>query len=154
MIEVHDYDPFVFTLLEPDASWGTMRYFWGYNYHVTKNLTNRNVNPGDDESLIDINLGKMQTNFTNRGIPVLIGEFRAGVKNSEPDLTGSYKDQNYRSCTHWDKYVMNKVTSIGFSGTAWDTENNLFNPTTGAVLDWNQLEAVLGNSEYPPIAGL
>ena len=50
--------------------------------------------------------------------------------------------------------MMNKVTSLGYSGTAWDTENNLFNPTTGAVLDWNQLEAVLGNSEYPPISSV
>jgi len=154
MIEVHNYDPFVFTLLEPDASWGTMRYFWGYNYHVKNNLTNRNVNAGDDESLIDIKLGMMKTNFTDRGIPVLIGEYRAGIKGPQPDLTGSYKDQNYRSCTHWDKYVQNKITSLGFSGTAWVGQNDLFHPSTGAVVDWNQLNAVLGISEYPPISGL
>jgi len=154
MVEVHDYDPFDFTLMDTDETWGTWKAFWGYNYHVSYNLTNRNVKAGDDESLIDINLGKMKTNFTDRGIPVLIGEFRAGVKGPQLNLTGSYKDQNYRSCTHWDKYVMNKITSLGFSGTAWVTQGDLFHPTTGAVLDWNQLNAVLGNSEYPPIAGL
>jgi len=154
MVEVHDYDPFDFTLMDTDETWGTWKAFWGYNYHVTKQLTNRNVKAGDDESLIDINLGKMKTNFTDRGIPVLIGEYRAAVKPAKDNLTGSYKDQNYRSCTHWDKYVENKIASLGFSGTAWVIQNDIFNSTTGAVLDWNQLGAVLGNSEYPPIAGL
>jgi endoglucanase len=153
MVEVHDYDPFDFTLLHADQSWGTWKAFWGYNYHVSKQLTNRNVTAGNDESLHDIQLAKMQTNFTNRGIPVLVGEYKAEPQ-TDPSLTGSYKDQNYRSCTHWDKYIENKINSLGFSGTCWNIQNDLFDATTGAVLDWNMLNAMLGNSEWPPISGL
>jgi endoglucanase len=153
MVEVHDYDPFDFTLMTTDESWGTWKAFWGYNYHVSKQLTNRNVAAGNDESLIQINLDKMRANFTNRGIPVLIGEYKAEVDNQSV-LTGSYHDQNYRSCTHWDKYMENEINACGFSGTCWNTQNDLFNATTGAVLDWNLLGAMLGNSEWPPISGL
>ena len=92
--------------------------------------------------------------FTDRGIPVLIGEYRAGVKPSSLGLTGSYQDQNYRSTTHWNKYVQNKIASLGFSGTAWVIQHDLFHETTGEVLDWYLLDSVLGNSELGPISGL
>jgi endoglucanase len=153
MVEVHFYDPFDYTLMTTDESWGTWKAFWGYNYHVSNQLTNRNVAAGNDESLIDIQLAKMKTNFTDRGIPVLIGEYKAEVKNF-PELTGSYKDQNYRSVTHWNKYVQNKINSLGFSGTGWNIQDDLFHSSTGAVLDWNLLGSMLGTSEFGPISGL
>ena len=64
------------------------------------------------------------------------------------------KDQNYRSSTHWNKYVQNKIASLGFSGTGWNIQDDLFDETTGAVLDWNMLGAMLGTSEIGPISGL
>ncbi|KQY81367.1 hypothetical protein ASD35_05965 [Pelomonas sp. Root1444] len=153
MVEVHLYDPFDFTLMDTDESWGTWTAFWGYNYKVSNQWTNRNVKAGSDESLIDIQLAKMKY-FTDRGIPVLIGEYRAGVKPASLGLTGSYKDQNYRSTTHWNKYVQNKIASLGFSGTGWVIQQDLFNNTTGEVLDWNMLGSMLGTSEIGPISGL
>ena len=153
MVEVHFYDPFDYTLMTTDETWGTRKYFWGYNYKVSNQLTHRNVTPGNDESLIDIQLAKMKTHFTDRGIPVLIGEYKAELKNFA-ELTGSYKDQNYRSVTHWNKYVQNKINSLGFSGTGWNIQHDLFHETTGAVLDWNMLGSMLGTSEWGPIWGL
>ncbi|WP_156391886.1 MULTISPECIES: glycoside hydrolase family 5 protein [unclassified Roseateles] len=152
MVEVHFYDPFDYTLMTTDETWGTWKAFWGYNYKVANQLTNRNVAAGNDESLIDIQLAKMKY-FTDRGIPVLIGEYKAEVKHF-PELTGSYKDQNYRSVTHWNRYVQNKINSLGFSGTGWNIQNDLFHDTTGAVLDWNLLNSMLGTSEIGPIPGL
>ena len=153
MVEVHDYDPFDFTLMTTDETWGTWKAFWGVNYKVSLQLTNRNVAAGSDESLHDIQLGKMKTNFTDRGIPVLIGEYKAELDNQSV-LTGSYKDQNYRSCTHWNKYIVNKINSLGFSGTCWNIQYDLFDSSTGAVLDSNMLGSMLGISELPPISGL
>lgn len=153
MVEVHFYSPFDYTLMTTDETWGTRKYFWGYNYKVSNQLTHRNVTPGNDESLIDIQLAKMKTHFTDRGIPVLIGEYKAELKNFA-ELTGSYKDQNYRSVTHWNKYVQNKINSLGFSGTGWNIQHDLFHETTGAVLDWNMLGSMLGTSEIGPIWGL
>ena len=154
MVEVHFYDPFDFTLMNTDETWGTWKAFWGYNYKVSNQWTNRNVTPGNDESLIDIQLAKMKTHFTDRGIPVLIGEYKAEIKPSNLGLTGVYKDQQYRSATHWNKYVQNKINSLGFSGTGWNIQHDLFHETTGAVLDWNMLGSMLGTSEVGPISGL
>ncbi|WP_457445319.1 cellulase family glycosylhydrolase [Roseateles sp. P5_E4] len=152
MVEVHFYDPFDFTLMETDESWGTWSAFWG-SYNVSNQFTNRNVKGGYNESSIDAQLAKMKY-FTDRGIPVLIGEYRAGVKPASLGLTGSYKDQNYRAATHWNKYVQNKIASLGFSGTGWVTQHDIFHETTGEVLDWNLLGSMLGTSDIAPIPGL
>jgi endoglucanase len=152
MVEVHFYDPFDFTLMETDESWGTWSAFWG-SYVVSNQFTNRNVKGGYDESSIDSQLAKMKY-FTDRGIPVLFGEYRAGVKPDSLGLTGSYKEQNYRACTHWNKYVQNKIASLGFSGTGWVIQHDIFDETTGEVLDSNLLGSMLGTSDLAPISGL
>ena len=153
MLEVHFYDPFDYTLMTTDESWGTWRAFWGSGYHVSQQLTERNARLDGEESAVQAQLNKM-TYFTNLGIPVLIGEYKAEIKPSNLGLTGLYKDQNYRSCTHWDKFIVNAITSRGFTGTCWNIQNDLFHESTGAVLDSNLLNAMLGISELPPISGL
>ncbi|MGY0034697.1 glycoside hydrolase family 5 protein [Pedobacter sp. NJ-S-72] len=35
MVEVHNYTPSQFTILEQDASWGKMFYYWGTGHHST-----------------------------------------------------------------------------------------------------------------------
>jgi aryl-phospho-beta-D-glucosidase BglC (GH1 family) len=152
MVEVHFYDPFDFTLMETDESWGTWSAFWG-SYNVSNQFTNRNIKGGYNESSIDAQLAKMKY-FTDRGIPVLVGEYRAGIKPASLGLTGSYQEQNYRATTHWNKYVQNKIASLGFSGTAWVIQHDVFHETTGEVLDWYLLDSVLGNSDLAPIPGL
>ena len=153
MIECHYYEPFQFTGLSSDASWGAMFYFWGAQYHVTSGPTNRNATWGE-ESYVNAEMAKMKTTFVNAGIPVLIGEWGAGVKPSEPDLTGQYITQNYNSCTYWDYTVRNAAVSNGLYSTHWTIPGVLFDWTTGAVKDQTMINAVLGKSYVPPIAGL
>jgi aryl-phospho-beta-D-glucosidase BglC (GH1 family) len=153
MIEVHYYDPFQFTQLTSDASWGAMFYFWGSGYHVTSGPTNRNATWGE-ESTIDTEFAKMQTTFVNKGVPVLLGEYRASPKPTESDLTGQYVTQNYNSCTYWNYYVHNKAVADGLYATAWDIPQQMFDWTTGNVLDQNMINAVQGNSFVAPVAGL
>jgi len=59
-VSVHYYDPFGFTHLEHDESWATMRLTWGTDtdYNELKNSMN-----------------KMKTNFVDKGIPVIVGEY-------------------------------------------------------------------------------
>jgi endoglucanase len=59
-IKVHYYDPFGFTHLEKDESWGKAAWTWG---------TQAEVNHLNSE------LDKMVRNFTDKGIPVAIGEY-------------------------------------------------------------------------------
>ena len=151
MLECHFYDPFQFTQMTTDASWGNMFYFWGAAYHTT-GLASRNANWGE-ESNIDTALAQGQA-FVQRGIPVLMGEWRAEPKPTEPDLSGQYITQNYNSTTYWNYYFHNKANADGLYCTVWDRPGELFDWTTGAVKDQAQINAVLGKSYQPPLAGL
>ena len=157
MMEVHYYDPYQFTILTPDASWGAMFYFWGSGYHVANGPTNRNASWGE-EAWVQTEMDKMKTNFADRGYPVLLGEWRAASKSdwgqTWPDLTGQYITQNYNSVTYWNKVVANQIVSHGFDGTAWNIMNDLFDSTTGTVKDQNLVNAVKGISAIAPIPGL
>jgi aryl-phospho-beta-D-glucosidase BglC (GH1 family) len=153
MIECHEYDPYQFTGLTSDATWGAMFYFWGAAYHVSSGPTNRNATWGE-ESYIASEMAKMKTTFVNAGIPVLIGEWGAGPKPAESDLTGKYITQNYNSCTYWDYTVHNDAVSNGLYATHWTVPGVLFDWTTGAVKDQTMINAVLGKSYVAPIAGL
>ena len=156
MIEEHTYDPGEFAAQSSDSTNGgrNMTYFWGSGYHVSGTLTNRNALSGMEECYMQTQFTKLKTNFSDKGYPVFLGEFRATQKPTESDLSGSYKDQNYRSVTYWNKYMENTLASFGFDGSAWNIQNDIFDSSTGAILDWNMLNALLGNSAYPPIASL
>ena len=152
MIEVHEYEPFQFVGLTSDATWGNMFYFWGAPYH-TAGLASRNATWGE-ESYISSQMAQMKTTFVNAGIPVLIGEWRASPKPTEPDLTGQYITQNYNSTTYWNYYVANAAISNGLYSTCWDIPGLVFDWTTGAVKDQTTINALLGKSYVPPISGL
>jgi len=151
MLECHDYSPYQFTLMGSDQSWGAMFYFWGAAYHVTGTLANRNATWGE-ESYIDGELDKCKA-FVNRGIPVLIGEWRAEPKGPMSDLSGQYLTQNYNSCTYWDYYYHNAANSRGVYVTCWDTPGQIFDWTTGAIKDQTQINALLGRSYAGPVIG-
>ena len=152
MLECHTYDPFQFSQMQSDASWGAMFYFWGAPYHVAKQITNRNANWGE-EAYMDGENAKAKANFVSRGIPVFIGEWRAVAKSAQPDLTGQYITQNRNSTTYWNYYNQHSMTANGLSGTCWQTDD-IIDQTTGAVLDQDALKAVQGTSYLGPIAGL
>jgi len=152
VLECHNYDPYQFTLMTTDASWGNMFYFWGAGYHVANQITNRNSTWGE-ESWISSELGKLKTNFVSKGIPVFLGEWRAQPKPAETDLTGQYITQNRNSCTYWNYYFHNALVANGITGTCWQT-NDIIDQVTGAVLDQNALNAVRGASYVAPIQGL
>ena len=147
-LECHAYDPFQFTQLTGDASWGAMYYFWGAQYHVS-NPANRNAAWGE-ESYVDAENAKAQTNFVNKGIPVFIGEWRAVAKPSEPDLTGTNITQNYNSATYWNYYMQHSNASHGLTGTCWQTDD-IIDQVTGAIKNQDALNAVLGRSYIPPV---
>ena len=151
MLEAHYYDPYQFSQMTSDASWGAMFYFWGAAYHTT-GLASRNATWGE-EAYMDGELNKGQA-FAAKGYPVLWGEWRAAPKPAEPDLTGNYITQNVNSTTYWNYYISNGIRSRGMYGTAWDTPNETFDPTTGAVRDQASLNAILGKSYVAPLSGL
>jgi endoglucanase len=151
MLETHFYDPFQFTQLTSDASWGAMYYFWGAAYHTT-GLASRNAGWGE-EDYQNTELDKAKA-FVANGYPVLCGEWRAAPKPSEPDLTGQYITQNINSCSYWNYFMHGAMNSRGLYCTAWDTPGETFDPNTGAVVDQGSLNALLGKSYLAPLPGL
>lgn len=151
MLEVHFYDPFQFSQLEGDASWGAMYYFWGAAYHTT-GLASRNAAWGE-EDYQNAELDKAKA-FVTKGYPVLCGEWRAAPKSPKPDLTGQYITQNVNSCSYWNYFMHGAMNSRGLYCTAWDTPGQTFDPTTGAIINQAAVNALTGKSYLPPINGL
>ena len=154
MIEEHTYDPGEFTVQGSDESWRAMKYFWGSAYHVSGSLAYRNSTSAWEESFLQAQLAKLKTAFVDRGYPVLIGEWAGQPKPALAELTGVYKDQNFRSVTYYNKYMENLISSFGFSGTYFAGQGDLFDATTGAVQNQDKLNSILGISALPPIPGL
>jgi endoglucanase len=70
-VKVHYYDPFGFTHLERDESWARATWTWG---------------TASERTHLNRELDKMVTNFINKGIPVVIGEYgmaKQGVTQEE-----------------------------------------------------------------------
>jgi aryl-phospho-beta-D-glucosidase BglC (GH1 family) len=136
--EVHYYTPFQFCLLDRDANWGKMFYYWGKDNHSTTD-TVRNATSGE-ESDVEKNFGKMKTMFVDKGIPVIIGEFAAGKRKLSPP---SDQALNSASVEYYYKYVVKSAISKGLIPICWDVPMGLFDRSTGAILDKGIVDAIM-----------
>jgi aryl-phospho-beta-D-glucosidase BglC (GH1 family) len=155
MIEEHTYDPGDFTTQDSDQG-RYMKCFWGSGYHVTGNLAPRNCT-SQEENYLQAQFARLKTNFVDRGYPVLIGEWAGQPKPAGSVLTGAYKDQNFRSVTYYNKFMENTIESFGFTGTYFAGQGDVFDATTGAVVNQekqDKLNSILGISALPPLPGL
>lgn len=119
LMEVHYYDPYNFTLNEKSTiiQWG-------------KNATNPSATETwANESYVDNQFQKMKSQFVDKGVGVILGEFgvisRTNVANHEM----------YR--TYWNQYIAKSAYTHGLVPVYWDngvTANNgmgIFNRTNG-----------------------
>ena len=77
-IEVHYYAPWQFWGMEKDESWGKVFYYWGNGNHVSGSSHNATHS---EESFMKEQLQQMKTQFVDKGMPVIIGEFGANWRN-------------------------------------------------------------------------
>ena len=74
---------------------------------------------------------KAKTNFADKGIPVIIGEFGA-ILRSDVDLPQKYRN-------YWDQYVAGSAKRHGFAPFYWDNglpanhEMGVFNRNDGSL---------------------
>lgn len=138
MVEVHYYSPFQFCLLDGDASWGKMFYYWGSGHHSTIE-PDRNATWGE-ESDVNTSFGKMKTKFTDKQIPVLMGEYgayrRGGSKNVPKDL-----DTHNAAVDYWLTYITKQAIANGIKPFYWDIGGAL-DRRTNAVLDKRSIDAI------------
>lgn len=115
MVEVHYYSPWNFAGLTKDESWGKMFYYWGAGYHSTAD-TERNANWGEEADL-EKNFKLMKTQFVDKGIPVVLGEFGAIRRTT---LIGDALTLHLASRAYYLKTVVKQAKANGLIPFYWD----------------------------------
>ncbi|HVU22824.1 MAG TPA: glycoside hydrolase family 5 protein [Opitutus sp.] len=147
MVEVHYYSPYQFCLMNADADWGNQFYFWGQGYHSTAD-TAHNPTWGEEDYL-DTEFQKMTDKFVSAGIPVMVGEFEAMKRTTltDPDLS-----RHLAARTYFHHRVVESAQRHGLAPFYWDTPGTgeIFNWTTGAVVDPDNARALTGGAALAP----
>ncbi|WPU97852.1 cellulase family glycosylhydrolase [Mucilaginibacter sp. cycad4] len=118
MVEVHYYTPYQFCLMDGDADWGKMFYYWGTGHHSATE-PGRNASWGEEKD-VNAAFSKMKTKFADKGIPVLLGEYGAYRRNGSThvplDLTTHDEAVDY-----WLTYITKQAKANGMLPFFWDT---------------------------------
>lgn len=141
MVEVHYYSPYQFCLMNQDADWGKMFYYWGNGFHSTADPS-RNANWGE-ESYVDDEFKKMKTQFVDKGIPVVLGEYDAMRRTN---LSGDALTLHLASRAYYLKYVTKQAKANGMLPFYWDT-GSLLSRQNNSVLDQQALDALVQGAQ-------
>lgn len=118
MVEVHFYTPFQFCLMDGDADWGNMVYYWGAGHHSTLEPS-RNANGGEEKDILKL-FGKMKAKFTDKGIPVIMGEYGA-FRRTKPGRQPADMARHNDAIDHWIAFVTREAIAHGLKPFWWDT---------------------------------
>ncbi|MBN2806584.1 MAG: cellulase family glycosylhydrolase [Prolixibacteraceae bacterium] len=138
MLEVHYYTPYQFCLMNGDASWGKMFYYWGKDHHSKTDVT-RNATWGEEND-VEKYFGMMKTKFVDKGIPVILGEYGAYKRKLNPPSDQALHDA---SVEYYLRYVVKSAGEKGIITYYWDTPGGLFVRNTGTVRDRGVLNAIM-----------
>ena len=141
MAEVHYYSPYQFCLMNQDADWGKMFYYWGNGFHSNADPS-RNANWGE-ESYVDDEFRKMKTQFVDKGIPVVLGEYDAMRRTN---LSGDALTLHLASRAYYLKYVTKQAKANGMLPFYWDT-GSLLSRQNNSVLDQQALDALVQGAQ-------
>ncbi len=141
MVEVHFYDPYVFTDMSEDQSWGKYCLYWGKN-NTNGSEEGRTSDAKYNEDYVEAQMAKMKTNFFDKGYPVLIGEF--GANQRKAIGTDAVHDNSVKD---YYKAVVSSAIKNGCVPMAWDTNAGLpsmtiFKRSNASVSNANVLESI------------
>lgn len=117
MVEIHNYTPFQFTLMNGDANWGNMFYYWGSGHSSVE--PNRNATWGEESDQI-LYFRKMKEKFVDNGIPVIMGEYGAYRRNNTEHVPLDLQTHN-NAVDHWATFVTKQALVHGIIPFWWDT---------------------------------
>jgi aryl-phospho-beta-D-glucosidase BglC (GH1 family) len=112
------YTPYQFCLMfDGDATWGKMFYYWGAGHHSTIE-PDRNATWGE-EADVDNSFGRMKAKFTDKGIPVILGEYGAYRRSGThaPADLATHND----AVDYWITFVTKQAIANGLKPFWWDT---------------------------------
>lgn len=118
MVEVHDYDPYDFTLNEKSDIWQ-----WG-----AIAIDPSAMEAWANEAHVDAQFQKMKEHFIDKGIPVILGEYAA-----TPHIG---RKGAIRYAAYWDYYMTRSAHQHGLVPVFWDSGalvhgSGLFDRKTG-----------------------
>jgi endoglucanase len=123
-MEVHYYDPYDFTLNDSSSIWQ-----WGAS--ATEPAA---VETWANEPWADAEFQKMKTSFGDKGVPVILGEYAAGMKAKYPGMDPFRK--------LWDQYITQSAFQHGLVPVYWDT-GGMIDRNTGAKLDPDVIDSIV-----------
>jgi len=109
-VSVHYYDPFGFTHIDKDDDWTPYLATWG---------TQADINSLNTE------IAKMKTNFVDKGIPVIIGEYGFASKLNES------RGRTQAQVTNYTLKVAEAIYTRDMCPVLWDIQ---LNPDNGEVI--------------------
>ena len=134
MFEVHYYDPYQYTLMGTPQNWGAdedilPQYYYGADFIGTDPKRNAGYNAwakGVDQSYytnahVETQFSNMKTNYTDKGYPVIIGEYGANIRT--PDLTCDDLKRHMNGRVLWHKDVATAAKKYGHVPVLWDMGN-------------------------------
>jgi len=162
MFEVHSY-PYQFSLQPDDMvnPWcggcgDTLYacYYWGNGNH---SLTDLKHNPTyNEEADIDKFYNTIKTRFSDKGIPVILGEYAAWKRANL--ASGADRELHNKSVEYYHYRMVKGALQNGAIPFRWDIPGGLINRSTGAVQDWGIINAMkkgaaeaLGTSSVAPV---
>ena len=144
ILEIHYYTPYQFCIMDKDADWGKMFYYWGKDNHSTTD-PERNATWGEEEDVERL-FGLMKTKFVDQGIPVIVGEFAVGRRRLRGEANQQLHDA---SREYFYKYVVGSIVEKGMIPFCWDTNMQLFNRGSGKILDQGVIDAIMSGAGVP-----
>lgn len=140
MAEIHFYSPWNYTGMTKDESWGNQFFYWGKGFHSTTD-TAHNPTWGE-EDYVDQQFKSMKTQFVDKGIPVIMGEFGTGVRKN---LTGADLQLHLDGRAHYLNYVTKQAIANGMVPFLWDI-GELLDRTNNKVLDQQAFDALMNGA--------
>ncbi len=122
-VSVHYYVPSTFAILEKDASWGKARSEWG-----------------TEEDIAELNkyMDMMKTNFVDKGVPVIIGEYGCPDERANKDV---------ESVRKYVSSVCEAAYTRGMCPVLWDITDHFYNRNEAKFRDEELLKGIMAVKE-------
>ncbi len=128
MVEIHYYDPYQFCLMEEDASWGNVFWYWGSVNYVDGST--HNATWGEEDYVVS-QFESMKTAFVDKGYPVVLGEYCA-TKRTVSENQQKHND----SRAYWNEVVTREAKNHGLVPFYWETGGDIDRSTGTASEDY------------------
>lgn len=149
--EIHYYEPYQWALMEEDAGWGKVFWYWGKENH--KDGSAHNATWGE-ESWVESQFAKMKKRFVDNGIPVIVGEFSSRVQTAatRDDKTEEFDEELHKkSRAYFNEVVTRVAKNNGCAPFYWETGSEI-NRADGTAKNQYAIDGLMKGAEagvYP-----